>query len=177
MADLLTKKEVKEVLKKNPHKWIWNEWGTDLICLVSKTNMEGMDDTCVEVRVEDLSELGRQDRRKLKLKTHTVNNRLMYYAPKSWFKETIIYEAEQVSEGHWVRCFDVNGNPEDKTTYMNLPKYASIVVCPHCKELRKVFSHCSKNLPFWVKVRSYINDSIRSSSLYRWYRRRKGKGI
>ena len=170
MADLLTKKEVRKILKENPHKWTWDEFGMDLICYAGKTNMEGMNDTCVEVPAEYLSEEGIKDRKKYGFEPHMSGNIKMYYAPKSWFKETVIFEQEQVAPNHWVHCFGPDKNSPDTTTWYNIPDNAKLIKCPHCAELRKVFSHCYRNWPLWVKIVSFFWDRIRSSNFYINYR-------
>lgn len=144
-----SKKEAKGILKQHPHKWSYDKFGIDLICEVCNSNMEGMENEVIKFPISDFFE---------KFNNKAINNRLKLQkkyknvifpngdilVPKSWFNEIVITE-----------------DPEwgiTKRRIYNFPK-EYVIKCPHCSELRKVFSY-SLYTPWWYNIAEFFRTDL-----------------
>lgn len=134
----ISNKQAKDILRNNPHKWIYNRFGQDLICGVCDSNMEGMECEAVRTSAENLSKKYQKKLAKQIKKYGTspwdFDAQGFVNVPKSLFKT--------------------------KENY-NYPEDAKIIKCPCCQQLRQVYAY-SEYKPVWIRIREFFDTVKRN---------------
>lgn len=140
-------KEAKRILSSCPHKWYYDKFGTDLICGVCGSNMEGMEYEAARTNIKYLSN-GYQK---------VLFKKIKKYGPTPWDFD----DNKNINVPKSVfRVIKTIEDPEDLTlekVEYEYPEDTKIVKCSNCSELEKVYAH-SEYRPLWIRLLEFTSN-------------------
>jgi len=154
---MLTYKQAKDILKKHPYHWHYDEYGPDLVCDVCGCNMEGMEYKAIRTHLSNLKENANKP---TKYTVERIRAGILKYGP-----EVYGYDKDTEMVNTCRNCFLVKKeviDPEygkiEKIDY-EYPEGSEIVDCPNCKALETVFTQ-GTYLPFWINLRFNLDNFL-----------------
>lgn len=141
-------KEAKTILKTHPHKWYYDKFGSDMVCGVCGCNAEGQQYEAIRVPIKTLSQK----------KQKSIMKLIKKYGPEIFDYDGYYVNTHKSYFRIKLQIQDEGGDYE-KYDY-EFPQDYDIVKCKNCEELMKVYAHCYKAFPFWIKFRDRLHWTL-----------------